>query len=151
MRTGPFVPPDLKDPKMAETRPGSVFTPAIAAWSSPGQLGALSLPPWGGYAAAGALLALAYFRKIPWALGLGGAAAAWYFLTPAAQASAQITSGLGITAAGTTIQFSPNSPGTLTLAGGKPSSMSVGGSNYPVLSTDSNPDGTVTYYLDNPA
>jgi hypothetical protein len=136
---------------MQETRPGSIFSPAIAAWSSPGQLGALSMPAWGGYAAIAALLGLAYLRKIPWWAGVGGAAAAWYFLVPAALVTASITSGVGITTAGSTIQFSPNSPGTLTLVSGKPSSMAVGGSNYPVLSTDSNADGTVTYYLDNPA
>jgi hypothetical protein len=148
MRTpGTFTPPNLTHPRMAETRAGSVFTPAIAAWSSPGQLGALNLPPWLNYAAIAAFLGLAAMRKIPWWAGIVGAAGVWYLL-PTAPVATAVNSGVGIVANGTTLQFSVNSPGTLT--GGANPIMSVGGNNYPVLQTQANPDGTVTYYLDNP-
>lgn len=149
MRTAPFTPPNLRNPRMAETRPGSVFPPAIAAWSSPGALGALALPSWANYAVAGGLLALAAMRKIPWWAGIVGAGAAWWFLTPGAPVATQVNTGTGIVANGTTLQFSVNSPGTLTTLGSN-ATMSVGGNNYPVLQTQGNPDGTVTYYLDNP-
>jgi hypothetical protein len=150
MRTGPFVPPNLTNPHMAETKPGSVFTPAIAAWSNPGQLGALNLPPWVNYAVMGGLLALAAMKKIPWWAGVLGAGAAWWFFGAASAVLTSISTGTGIVANGTTLQFSVNSPATLTTVNGAPQSLSVGGNNYPVLQTQANPDNTITYYLDNP-
>jgi len=150
MRTGPFVPPNLVNPRMAEAKPGSVFTPAIAAWSNPGQLGALNLPSWASYAAIGGMLALAAMKKIPWWAAVVGAGAAWWFLGAPLSVLTTITTGTGIVANGTTLQFSENSPATLTTAHGTPQSLSVGGNNYPVLQTQANPDNTITYYLDNP-
>jgi hypothetical protein len=144
-----FVPRQLRTPAMAETRPGSVFTPAIAAWSSPGQLGALGLPSWANIAAVALFLGLAAMRKIPWWAGLLGAGVAWWYLTPAAVASLSLTSGVGVVANGTTLQFSNASPATLT-GSGTAATLTVGGTTYPVLQTQANPDGTTTYYLDNP-
>jgi hypothetical protein len=143
-----FAPRQLTNPAMAETRPGSVFTPAIAAWSSPGQLGALALPPWANLAAVAILLALAAMRKIPWWAGIVGAGVAWWYLTPATATSLSITSGTGIVANGTALQFTNASPGTLT-GSGNSATLSVGEATYPVLQTQANADGTTTYYLDN--
>jgi hypothetical protein len=144
-----FAPRQILNPAMAETRPGSVFTPAIAAWSSPGQLGALTLPPWARLAAVALLLGLAAMRKIPWWAGIVGAGVAWWYLTPATAASLMLTSGVGIVANGATLQFSTASPATLT-GSGSAATVSVGGATYPVLQTEANPDGTTTYYLDTP-
>lgn len=147
-----FKPRVLRNPAMAETKPGSVFTPAISAWSSPGALGdldGLALPTWLPYALLGVLGLLAWRGKIPWWAGLAGAGAVWYFLLNTGSVSAEITTGQGIVASGSTIHFSVNSPGTLT-GSGTSATMTVGGTTYPVLQTEASSDGTTTYYLDNP-
>ena len=144
--------PNLKNPMMAERLPGSMFTPAISAWSSPGQLGALGdLPSWSGYAAAAAFLALAYFRKVPWTVGIVGAGLSWWFLGAQGNMVGTITSGTVISANGTTLSLGPNTPGQLTTTPTGTQTMTVGTVTYPVLTTTPNADGTITYYVDNPS
>lgn len=143
-----FVPPPLTNPQMAEKLPGSMFTPAIAAWSSPGALGAL--PSWSGYAAVAAFLGLAYFRKIPWWAGLGGAALSYWYLNPTTNTVASLTNGTGIVANGTTLNFSANTPATLVTTPAGAQTVQTGGLTYPLLSQQTNTDGSVTYYLDSP-
>jgi hypothetical protein len=150
MRTPSFAPV----PRNLQAMPGSDFTPAMAAWSSPGALGALSLsslPSWVGYAIAGAALFAAYKKKVPLWAGLAGAGAAYWFLIRGASTSAgtSITSGSVSVTDGTQYQLTAASPGSLSADG---STITIGGTAYPVLSTVLSPDGTSTnYYVDTPA
>jgi hypothetical protein len=148
-----FTPPNLTDPKVSERIPGSMFSPAIAAWSSPGALGAYLgvLPGWSGMAAAAALLGLAYFKKIPWWAGLGGAAAAYWYLGSGTNTIATLTSGTVISANGSTLYLSANSPGTLVTQPDGSQLVQAGQYTYPVLSIQKNPDGSMTYFVDNPS
>jgi hypothetical protein len=147
----PFAPAGLQTPRMAETQPGSIFSPAIAAWSSPEQLrlGALGFSNWMTYALVGGLLWLAYRRKIPWWLGVGGAGAAWWLLG-AGGMTQTITNGQGIVSNGTQLALTVNSPGTLVTMPTGVSTLTVAGTAYPVRSTTNNADGSQTFYLDNP-
>lgn len=153
MRTRSFQPV----PKNLQATPGSVFAPAMAAWSgNPNQLGALSLsslPPWAGYAVAAAALFAAYKKKVPLWAGLAGAGAAYWFLIRGASANAAgsaITAGNVIVADGTSYTLTSASPGTLSADG---STLTLAGTVYPVLSTGPAGDGTsnLTYYVDTPA
>lgn len=141
-----FTPRGLRNPAMAETRPGSVFTPAIGAWSSPGALGGLgALPSWTNYAAAAGFLALGAMKKLSWPMALAGAALSYYLLGTLASAGTQITSGTGLVSNGPTIQFTTASPGTLTTAADGTQTITVGGIAYTVQSTATNPDGSIQY------
>lgn len=150
-----FVSPDLTNPRLNERIPGSMFTPAIAAWSSPGAMGGLGfmsgMPEWSGYAVAAGLLGLAAFRKIPWWAALAGAAASVYWLGASTNVLQTLTSGTGIVANSTTLQFSVNTPATLITTPAGAQSIQTGGLTYPLITTSNNPDGTVTYYMDNPS
>lgn len=148
-----FTPVETINPAMAERIPGSMFTPAIAAWSSPGALGSYlsGLPSWTGYAVAAGLLGLAYMKKIPWWAAGVGAFAAWYTLGNAGNMVTTLTSGQAISANGTTLNFSVNTPGILSTApNGVATLTDANNHTYPVLQTQSNSDGTTTYYVDNP-
>lgn len=150
-----FVPPNLQHPRMKQRIAGSMFTPAIAAWSSPGAMGGLGalgdgLPSWSGYAVAAGLLGLAAMRKLPWWLALGGAAASVMWLGASTNILQTVSSGTGIVANSTTLQLSAAVPGTLITTPTGAQSMQVAGITYPLITIQNNPDGTVTYFLDNP-
>lgn len=150
MRTRPFTPP----PRTLHATPGSVFAPAMAAWSgNPNRLGALSLsslPSWAGYAVAAAALFAAYKKKVPMWAGLAGAGAAyWFLIRGASMAGSQITAGNVSVADGTSIVLTSASPGTLSADG---STLTIAGTVYPVLSSGPAGDGTnnLTYYVNTP-
>lgn len=154
MRT--FVPPDMRHPRVAQKIPGSMFTPAIAAWSSPGAMGGFGalgagLPAWSGYAVGAGLLALAAMRRIPWWAALGGAAVSVWYLGAQTNVLTSITNGTGIVANSTTLMFSANNPATLITTPAGAQSIQAGGITYPLITQQNNPDGTTTYYMDNPA
>lgn len=145
MRTRSFKPV----PRNLEATPGSVFTPAINAWSAPlGALSLSSLPSWTGYAVAGAALFAAYKKKVPLWAGFAGAAAAYWFLIRRT-AGGTITAGNVIVSDGTNIVLTSASPGTLSADG---STLTIAGAVYPVLSTGPAGDGSnnLTYYVDPP-
>lgn len=149
-----FMAPNLDNPRVGERIPGSMFTPAIAAWSSPGALGAYlgALPSWAGMAGVGAFLGLAYFKKIPWWAGLGGALLSYMYLGVTTNSVQPLTSGTGIAANGSTYNFSANTPATLvTQPNGQQLVLTADGTAFPLISTQKNADGSTTYYLDNPA
>lgn len=148
MRTPAYQPPHIRSPRMAQTRPGSVFSPAIGAWSDPGRLGglgALALPSWTGYAAAGGFLALGALKKIPWWAAIGGAAASYLLLGMLTAAGQPITSGTALVSNGPTIQFTAASPGMLTTAADGTQTITVGGVAYTVESSTTNADGSIQY------
>jgi hypothetical protein len=153
MRIPPaFTPPNLQHPSMAQTRAG-LFTPAIAAWSSPtglSGLGALGVPNWMGYLLAGGLLWLSYRRKIPWWAGVAGAGVAWWWLGGQGNMAQTISTGRAVAQSGTVYQLTPNSPGTLVTTPNGITSITIAGVVYPVLTTEQNQDGSTSYYLDNP-
>lgn len=151
MRTRPFSPV----PQNLQATPGSVFAPAMAAYSgNPNQLGALSLsslPSWAGYAVAAAALLAAYKKKVPMWAGLAGAGAAyWFLIRGAATGGNNITAGNVIVSDGTSYVLTAASPGTLSADG---STLTLAGTVYPVLSTGPAGDGSsnLTYYVDTPA
>lgn len=153
MRTRSFRPVvnPIRNPQMT---PGSVFTPAIAAWSaaSPlGGLGALSLPSWAGYAVAAAALFAAYKRKVPMWAGLAGAGAAYWFLIRSGSAGGNtVSAGNVIVSDGTSYVLTAASPASVSSDG---STLTLSGTVYPILSTGPAGDGTnnLTYYVDTPA
>lgn len=150
MRTRAFTPvtnPTLNNPQAIA---GSVFTPAINAWSSPGALGALPLPSWAGYAVAAAALFAAYKKMVPMWAGLAGAGAAYWFLIRgnSAAGGTTVTSGSVSVTDGTQYQLTVDSPGTLSADG---QSITIAGTTYPVLSAIQSVVGTgVNYYVDTP-
>jgi hypothetical protein len=148
MRTPSYHQPDLTDPAMAQTRPGSIFTPAIAAWSSPGALGALPGGAMTPYLLIAAAVAAAYFRKIPWWAAAVASGGVWF--TMLRSGGVIVTNGQGILSSGQTIQFTSASPATITNDTAQFPTLTVGGVAYSVLRAETNTDGSVTYYLDTP-
>lgn len=150
MRTRAFTPVvnPTHNPQMT---PGSVFTPAIAAWSSPGALGALpTMPSWAGYAVAATALFAAYKKMVPMWAGLLGAGAAYWFLIRGTSAAGgtTVTSGSVSVTDGTQYQLTADSPGMLSADG---QSITIAGTTYPVLSAIQSVVGTgVNYYVDTP-
>jgi hypothetical protein len=122
----------------------------MAAWSSPGALGALPTTPKVGYAVAALALFATYKKMVPVWAGLAAAGAAyWFLIRGAGMAGAQIIAGNVIVSDGTSYVLTAASPGVLSPDG---ATLTLAGSAYPVLSTGPASDGSnnLTYYVDPP-
>ena len=139
------------NPILTNPTPESIFTPAMAAWSSQSPLGALSLatmPKWAGYAVAAAALFAAYKRKVPMWAGLAGAGAAYWFLIRAGSAGGNsITAGTVNVSDGTSYALTAASPGILSADG---STLTIAGTVYPIISSVPLGDGTTSYIVNTP-